>query len=85
MVAVNHVRLTRVGGDDNKWHFHVGSSGLGSFLMSFQDIVDGRRLAKQVEVGVCINSQYVSFSSCSDITHLQRLCPLILKLSFPAN
>jgi hypothetical protein len=52
MAAIDHVRLARVGGDDNEWHFHVGSPGLGCFLMSFQDIIDGRRFTKQVKIGV---------------------------------
>jgi hypothetical protein len=52
MVAIDHVRLARVGGDDNEWHFHISSSGLGCFLMSFQDIIDGRRFTKQVKIGV---------------------------------
>ena len=58
MVAVDRVSFSRIGGNNNKWYFHVGRVRLSSPLMAFQDIIYWRRLAEQVEIGVESGSQY---------------------------
>ena len=57
MVAVDHVSLSRIGGYHDQRDFHVGRVLPGSLLVAFQDIVNWRRLAEQVEIGVEGGSQ----------------------------
>jgi hypothetical protein len=57
MVAIDHVSLSRVGGDHDQWDFHIGGILPGCLLVAFQDIVNWRRLAKQVKIGVESGSQ----------------------------
>jgi hypothetical protein len=52
MVAVDIMSFSRVGGNNDKWNFHVSGVLFGCPLMAFQDILDRRRLAEQIEIGV---------------------------------
>jgi hypothetical protein len=58
MVAVDHVSLSRIGGDHDQRDFHVSRVLPGCLLVAFQNIVNRRRLAKEVEIGVESGSQY---------------------------
>ena len=52
MIAVDHVRFSTVGSDNNERDFHVGGLRFRRLLMSLQDITDWRRFAEKVEIGI---------------------------------
>jgi hypothetical protein len=52
VVAVDHMRFSRIGGDDDKGNFHVCGFRFGYLLIAFEKIVNGGWFAEQVEIGV---------------------------------
>ena len=57
MVPIDIMCFPGIGGDNDKWDFHVSGVLFGCPLVAFQDVLYRRRLAEQVKIGVESGSQ----------------------------